>query len=634
MFHKQGAESSNLSWTLGSDRMEASTQMKGQETVVLLHAVLESAANAAIVYDAEQDEFLANRKALELHGFPPAGSRFENWGPYYEAYHPDGSEAGLYDLPLTSALEGVHAPEVRLEIRPRLGAVRVVEARADPLYDSDGHLVGAMAIFRDVESSESAEEALRLRSAVTANMAEGVTLIRAADGQIVYANDTAERMFGYEPGEMVGREAASINASTDMSPQTTSAAIAEALRREGEWHGEVECLRKDGSHVWCWANLSSFDHPRHGLVWIALQTDVTERRKTEQAVRLAEERFRRVFEEGPVGIVTFSTDLTISDGNEAFCRITGYEQDELVGRTLADMTHPADGAKGFGGLQHVFAGTRSSYRSEARCVRSDGTTVWTSFTATVVRDDAGKPLYGLGIVEDISEHKRIEALMTSQNERLSTDLETSLAELQLSRARILASADLERRRIERDLHDGAQQRLVALRVRLGLAQDLLEDDPVRGGNMLSELGDDVDAALEEVRLLARGVYPSVLADRGLVDALRAAARNSPLAVTVSAGTIARHPEDVETAVYFSCLEALQNAAKHTARDTTVWISLAVDDDLLFNVRDNGIGFELNGKPAGTGLANMRDRIEAVGGRLTIESKSGEGTCVSGSVPLR
>ena len=278
-------------------------------------------------------------------------------------------------------------------------------------------------------------------------------------------------------------------------------------------------------------------HPEHGIVWVAVQTDVTERRQAEQALRHAEERLGKVFEEGPLGIVMFGADLAISDGNDAFCRITGYGREELIGMSLGDVTHPADVALDFERTQRVFSGQVPNYRAEKRCLTKDGETVWTSFTATVVRDDAGRPPYGLGIVEDISERKRIEEIMVRQNERLATDLETSLAELQLSRARILASADMERRRIERDLHDGAQQRLVALRVRLGLAQDLLRDDPVRHVELLGELGADVDAALEEVRLLAKGVYPAVLADRGLVEALRAAARNSPLSVTV------RSPED-------------------------------------------------------------------------------------------
>jgi len=222
--------------------------------------------------------------------------------------------------------------------------------------------------------------------------------------------------------------------------------------------------------------------------------------------------------------------------------------------------------------------------------------------------------------------------MLRQNERLAADLESSLDELRLSRARILASADLERRRIERDLHDGAQQRLVALRVRLGLVQELLRSGPARTQELFDGLGADVEAALEEVRMLARGVYPSVLADRGLADALRTAARRSPLRVIVRARGAARFREEVETAVYFACVEALQNAAKHARADTSVLISLSLDGALRFAVADDGAGFRVEATPSGTGLANMRDRIEAVGGTLTVESAPGAGTTVSGSVP--
>jgi signal transduction histidine kinase len=126
----------------------------------------------------------------------------------------------------------------------------------------------------------------------------------------------------------------------------------------------------------------------------------------------------------------------------------------------------------------------------------------------------------------------------------------------------------------------------------------------------------------------------VLGDRGLEEALRAAARNSPLAVSIRASAVGRLPEDIETAVYFACVEALQNAAKHAQRETSVLISLRQGKTLLFEVRDDGVGFAVDSMPAGAGLANMRDRIEAIGGRLAIESAAGQGTCVSGSVPLR
>jgi len=223
------------------------------------------------------------------------------------------------------------------------------------------------------------------------------------------------------------------------------------------------------------------------------------------------------------------------------------------------------------------------------------------------------------------------ALAWEDNHRLAARVEQSLQELRESRARILAAADDERRRIERDLHDGGQQRLVALRVRLELADETMRDSPARARRMLQQLGAEVDAALDELRALAAGVYPSLLADRGLSDALRGAARRSPVPATVAVSGEDRYSQDVEAAVYFCCLEALQNVAKHASGASAVAISLERNGDLRFAVRDDGPGFDAS--VAGNGLVNMRDRVAAVGGTLEITSAVGKGTEVVGTVPV-
>jgi signal transduction histidine kinase len=197
----------------------------------------------------------------------------------------------------------------------------------------------------------------------------------------------------------------------------------------------------------------------------------------------------------------------------------------------------------------------------------------------------------------------------------------------------LSSADRERQRIERDLHDGAQQSLVALRIRLELAGELLRESPVGAERVLGELGAEVDAALEQVRSLARGIYPSVLSDRGLRDALRAAALRSPVRNTVDMDGIGRYPREIETAIYFCCLEAMQNAMKHAGGVKTISVSVAAKDDLRFEVRDDGAGFTEDEMRVGAGLTNMHDRLAAVGGLLRIRTSSGKGTSVSGAVPL-
>jgi signal transduction histidine kinase len=205
-------------------------------------------------------------------------------------------------------------------------------------------------------------------------------------------------------------------------------------------------------------------------------------------------------------------------------------------------------------------------------------------------------------------------------------------ELRASRARIVEAGDAERRRIERDLHDGAQQRLVALRMRLTLVGEQLGD----GGEqaMLESLGTEVEQAIDELRDLARGVYPQVLGQAGLGAALAAAGRRSGLPVRIREHGVSRHPEAVETTVYFCCVECLQNAAKHAGPGASVTITLTESDGRLeFSVADDGAGFDVAEAPRGSGLTNLADRVAAVGGTLHVESRPREGTSVAGRVPV-
>jgi signal transduction histidine kinase len=224
------------------------------------------------------------------------------------------------------------------------------------------------------------------------------------------------------------------------------------------------------------------------------------------------------------------------------------------------------------------------------------------------------------------------ALMRFERGQLIADLNASAADVAASRSRLVETAYAERQRFERDLHDGVQQDLVALRIKLDLACDALREDPVQGRQMLTALGRHTDDVLETLRALARGIYPALLDRQGLVAALESAARRSPLPVTVDA-PVGRYPPDIEAAVYFACLEALQNAMKHAGPAVTVSIRLwETDDRLHFEVRDRGAGFDTDGVGDGHGLLNMRDRIDAVGGMATIRSRPGIGTVVSGRVP--
>jgi signal transduction histidine kinase len=225
------------------------------------------------------------------------------------------------------------------------------------------------------------------------------------------------------------------------------------------------------------------------------------------------------------------------------------------------------------------------------------------------------------------------ALITLENHRLSVETSALLREVGESRARIQKSADDERRRIEHDLHDGAQQRLVTLRIKLALAAERLDGDA--SADVVRVLGEDVDRLLDEVRSLARGIYPSPLADRGVVEALRSVALEAALPTRVVAADPARrYPREIESAVYFSCLEALQNACKHAGAASAVVVEISNGRGALrFDVCDDGAGFDPARATAGVGLTSIRDRLASVHGKLSIVSSAGRGTRVLGTIPL-
>jgi signal transduction histidine kinase len=226
------------------------------------------------------------------------------------------------------------------------------------------------------------------------------------------------------------------------------------------------------------------------------------------------------------------------------------------------------------------------------------------------------------------------------NVRLDSALQASLEELQqrnielqASRARIVAAADASRRAIERNLHDGAQQHLVALAVKLGLAGQIAGDAKPEVTALLEELRGDVQTTIGELRELAHGIYPPLLRDRGLPEALRTAATRSPLPVDVDAELGSRYPADAEAAAYFCCLEAMQNAGKYAGADAAVTIRVrARESGLTFSVTDDGPGFDPSTTPQGHGFTNMLDRLGAIGGTLTVTSAPGQGTTVRGEVP--
>jgi signal transduction histidine kinase len=237
------------------------------------------------------------------------------------------------------------------------------------------------------------------------------------------------------------------------------------------------------------------------------------------------------------------------------------------------------------------------------------------------------------VEENLLTHLAGQAGLVLKNVGLTSDLQARLVELRASRQRPVTAQDEERRRLERNLHDGAQQHLVALKVKLGLAEMLLARDPAKATATLEQLKGDADDALETLRDLARGIYPPLLAEKGLVTALESQARKATLPVVVDAAGITRYPQDLEAALYFCVLEGLQNVQKY-AKATQAAVRLReADGQLQVEVKDDGAGFDVATAKRGAGLTNIEDRLDALGGALSVHSSPGHGTRLSVSLPL-
>jgi PAS domain S-box-containing protein len=337
------------------------------------------------------------------------------------------------------------------------------------------------------------------------------------------------------------------------------------------------------------------------------------------------ERLQALIDSSPLALVEFGLDTRIRLWNPAAERIFGWSSEQMLGRGGLPMAPPSKRAES----EELFARVRdgeSINDYETVRLRSDGTLVAVSIAAAPVRDGSGRVVGNMVAYTDITERKAQEA----EVHRLNDELRARLDELAASRARIVTAGDVERRRLERNLHDGAQQRLVALSLALRVALATLDSDPAAARATLADAGDELALALAELRELARGLHPAVLSDRGLRAAVEMLAGRSPVPVEIADIPDERLPEPVEAAAYYLIAEALTNIAKY-AGASTVRVRVAASDARLFvEVSDDGIG---GADPAnGSGLRGLADRVEALGGSLEVVSPAGAGTSLRAEIP--
>jgi PAS domain S-box-containing protein len=583
-----------------------------------LQALRRSEARSRALLDALPDlmfRIARDGTYLEVKGDPSAlvvpqerliGSTVQDVLP------PDVSET--FREALAARWRGVQTIEYRLTID---GEPRDFEARLVPSGDDE-----VVVIVRDFTDRTRLEQEVADRLAAiqreqeftraVVNVAPVIFLLVDPEGGVVRFNDHTERLFGVKDNDEIrGRRWWDVflpeeNRADAQSYSRQMNAGADQLTRESEWQA------LDGSRLVIRATVLRVFDVGGNLRFLICGQDLTELVAKRSELEEQRDFLTAVGRATPSLLMIVREDgVVASEGvNYAFRELTGYEDQDVIGKPFWELVAPpelveevkeafAEQVEGGVSVEHETAwiGRRGNWRTVAWWLRPLG-------------QQSGKFVV---CGTDVTERKAQEA------------------ELRASRSRIVEAADDARQRLERNLHDGAQQRLVSLSLALRLAQARLRDDPAGADQILTAAGEELTHALAELRELARGIHPAVLTDRGLPAALEALASRAPLTVELSTSLDERLPGPVEAAAYYVVAEALTNVAKY-ADATAVRVRAERNDGrVLVEVADNGVG---GADPAlGSGLRGLADRVEALDGRLDVESAEGAGTRVRAVIPF-
>ena len=489
-----------------------------------------------------------------------------------------------------------------------------VEISAAPLRDPSGEVLNGMALYVDVSDRKQRELALReseerLRAAIEASPVAIVEL--GIDSEVLMWNPAAERMFGWTAEEVVGGPLPVI--PDDLVAEYEG--LVEAVRR-GEVLSAHETIRrrKDGEELD--VEISSAPiRSSHGEVvsYMTVYVDVSERKRRELELRVERDFAGTVANTIPVLLVGVFEDGTINDlgANPAFEHTLGWTNAETVGRSLLELMHPDDEYLAMMAIASAANGVPAAER-ESRWRRRDGDYRTIAWTARSILGMDGRTIV-LVSGSDVTQRRWQEE------------------EIRASRARLVEAGDAERRRLERNLHDGAQQRLVALSISLRLAEAKLVVDAEGARQLLAASREELSQAIDELRELARGIHPAVLTDRGLDAALEALTNKVPLPVDLTLPE-ERLPAPVEAAAYYLIAEALTNVAKYAGATSARVAVEHLDGIVTVEVADDGVG---GADPAnGSGLRGLADRVAALDGTLVVESPLGSGTRVRAEIPVR
>jgi PAS domain S-box-containing protein len=510
-------------------------------------------------------------------------------------------------------------------IRPS-GEIGYLHSQGEVTRDNRGKPVQFMGIQVDITEQKLANMKLKAHAVIFDNLAEGIYLVGRDDFIIKWANPLFETMFGYEPGEMIGKPVDIVNAPTEMTPEETRNSIVQMIEEAGQWHGEVRNIRKDGTHFWCHANVSLLDHPEYGRVFVTVHRDITERKRAEEELRAQAIIFDNLAE----GIYLIGLDdLIIKWTNPVFERMFGYEPGEMIGKPVDIVNAPTEMTpeETSNSIGRILEET-GEWHGEVQNIRKDGTHFWCHANVSLL----DHPEYGrvfVSVHSDITEHKRTEKEIMSYKDKLA-----ALA------WKLSSTEERERRDIAGDLHDHIGQNLAMVKILLGKLKGSI---PAGARPDLDRLEDILRQVIQDTRTLTFEISPPVLYDLGLVDALEWLAENEfkkhGIFVEIQSGGMRTHlNNNVRMVLYKAIRELLNNIMKHSGVLKARVLIDENEDGINIMVEDKGRGIDTAGIKADAvdslkfGLFSIRERIAHIGGEFIIDSTPGYGTRVTLTVP--
>jgi PAS domain S-box-containing protein len=619
-----------------SERQLAGSQVEARQR---LEQFLDAMPIGVLVATPDGRPHYANREGQRLlgRGVVP-GAAPDELAEVYPTYV--AGTSNLYpcaQMPLIRALNGETSHADDMEVHTPDATVPV-EFWGTPVLAGDSIEFGITA-FADVSERRRAAEEVQFLSAITANMSEGVVVVRTQDGTIAYSNSSLDAMFGYEPGGLIGHPVEDLNAPGVTSPEETAAVIVESLRSTGAWRGEVHNIRKDGTPFWCAVNVTSHDLPRFGPVWISVLSDITARRQAQEA----QARLASIVQASREAILGKTLDGIVTSWNPGAQVLFGYTAAEMIGASIEVLIAPGRRDEETALRGRVARGLGVEQYETVR-LRKDGSSVDVSVTLSLI--EAEGRIAGIAtICQDISERKRARAALLEREDQLAAARDEALEASRL-KSQFLANMSHEIRTpmngvlgmaqllLNGNLEPGQRRRVVALRESgqslLTIINDILDFSKMEAGKLeLEEVDFNLLAAAESVVSL----LSSPANDKGLSLTLDVA-RGVP-------GWVRGDSVRLRQVL----INLLGNAVKFTERGGVEFtIGQAASGDLRFAVRDTGIGIDPSSKDrllepftqadasttrrfggTGLGLAICRQLVELMGSSLKFTSEPGAGT---------